>query len=48
MKNVDHPSIAKLFEVFEDELYVYLVMEYVDAVELLEVINEKEVLSERE
>ena len=27
MKKLDHPSIIKLYEVFEDKKYVYLVME---------------------
>jgi calcium-dependent protein kinase len=27
MKLVDHPNIVKLFDVFDDEKYLYLVME---------------------
>ena len=27
MKKVDHPNILKLFEIFEDEQHVYIVME---------------------
>ena len=28
MMEIDHPNIVKLFEVFEDEKYLYFVMEY--------------------
>jgi calcium-dependent protein kinase len=27
MKSVDHPNIVKLYETFEDEKYLYIVME---------------------
>lgn len=27
MKNIDHPHILKIYEVFEDEIYYYLVTE---------------------
>lgn len=27
MKQVDHPNIVKLFDTFEDEKYLYIVME---------------------
>lgn len=27
MKQVDHPNIVKMYSVFEDEKYLYLVME---------------------
>ena len=29
LKKVDHPNIIKLYEVFEDDKYLYLIMEYV-------------------
>lgn len=28
MKAVDHPNILKLFEFFEDEQHLYIIMEY--------------------
>ena len=27
LKNLDHPNILKLFEVFEDKKYIYLITE---------------------
>jgi calcium-dependent protein kinase len=28
LKNLDHPNILRLYEVFEDKKYIYLVTEY--------------------
>jgi len=36
---VKHPNIAKFYEHFEDEHYVYIVMEYVEGVDLFELLE---------
>lgn len=36
MKQVDHPNIVKLYESFEDEKYVYLIMELCEGGELFD------------
>jgi len=40
MKELDHPNIIKLFEVFEDSRFVYLVMELCEGGELFDKIIE--------
>ncbi len=38
LKQVDHPNIVKLYEVFEDEAKYYMVMELMAGGELFDVI----------
>jgi calcium-dependent protein kinase len=48
MKIADHPYIVKLFEVWEDDRYIYLVMECCSGGELFNHVIQKKRLSERE
>ena len=48
LMTVDHPNIIKLYEVFEDSNYIYLVMELCSGGELFEKIIEKQKFSEAE
>lgn len=48
MKQVDHPNIVKLYDVYEDEKYFFLVMELCKGGELYEKIVEREQFSEAE
>ena len=41
MSILDHPNIIKLYEIFEDEKYFYLIIEYCDGGELLHRIRER-------
>lgn len=47
LKTLDHPNIIKLFEVYESEEYVYLVMEYLSGGELFDYIVDQEYLDEK-
>ena len=47
MRQVDHPNIVKMHEVFEDEKYLYLVMELLSGGELFDQILKKEKFTER-
>ena len=47
-KQVDHPNIVKLIDVFEDEGHWCLVMEYMEGGELFDQILQKEHFSEAE
>ena len=38
---LDHPNIVNYFETYDDRKYLYLVMEYVDGMELFEKITHK-------
>jgi serine/threonine protein kinase len=46
LKRMDHPFIAKFFQMIEDDRNVYLVMEFVEHGNLLEYVNENGRLSE--
>jgi len=38
LKNLDHPNILRLYEVFEDKKHIYLVTEFCDGGELFDEI----------
>jgi len=44
MKELDHPHVIKLFDVFEDARFVYLVMELCEGGELFDKIIEKGII----
>ena len=46
LKQIDHPNIIKLFDVFEDEKYICLVIELMEGGELFDLINEQKRFSE--
>lgn len=41
LKKLDSPNIVKYYETYEDEEYVYLVMEYCPGGELFDLISKK-------
>ena len=45
---LNHPNVAKLYEVFEDEKHVHLVMEYVDSGNLTQFFANNQNLNEQE
>ena len=48
LKNLDHPNIIKLYEVYEDEDWIYLVQEFCEGGELFDYIANRDHLSEKE
>lgn len=48
MSQLDHPNLVKLFEIYEDEQYVHLVMEYCSGGDVAERIIDKGNFSEKE
>ena len=46
LKQIDHPNIIKLYEVFEDENYICLVIELMEGGELFELFYEQKRFSE--
>lgn len=46
LKQLDHPNIIKLYDIFEDKKYICLVIELMEGGELYEMIEEKVQLSE--
>jgi len=46
LKLIEHPNIIKLYDVFEDEKYVCLVIELMEGGELFDLINEQKRFSE--
>lgn len=47
LKNLDHPHIVKLYELFQDEQNYYLITEYLCGRELFDRIKEMSYFSER-
>ena len=43
---MDHPNIVRVYDLFEDEKYIYAVMEHMDGGSLYDLIPGKEVLNE--
>ena len=41
LKSLDHPNIVKYYETFENEKYMYIVMEYCPGGELFDVISKR-------
>lgn len=48
MKQIDHPNVVKLYDIFEDEKYLYIVMELLQGGELFDQILKKETFNEGE
>ena len=48
MKNITHPNIVELYDCFEDQKHIYLVLEYLSGGELYDEIAEKVVYTEDE
>ncbi len=46
LQKVDHPNIVKYYETYEDEKFIYLVMELCPGGELIEKLTSKKVMSE--
>ena len=42
LHSLDHPNICKYYETYNDEKYIYLVMEYVTGMELFDKISNQE------
>ena len=48
LRMLDHPNIMKLYEVYESQVYVYIVGEYLNGGELLEEIKTRKVYAEKD
>jgi calcium-dependent protein kinase len=46
LRKVDHPNIVKIYEIFKDQEFLYIVMEYVDGKELFEFVVEHTKINE--
>lgn len=46
LKSIDHPHVVKVFEFFEDEQRIYIVMEFLDGGELFDKIQENDYFTE--
>lgn len=42
LSNLDHPNIVNYYETYDDKKYVYLVMEYIEGVQLFDKITQQE------
>jgi calcium-dependent protein kinase len=48
LQTLDHPNVVKMFEFFEDDINIYLILEKLDGGELFDRVIEKEFFSEKE
>jgi len=48
LRVINHPNVIKIYEVFENELYVHLVIEYLDGGELFTQLKSKGIYSEKD
>ena len=47
MKNLNHPNITKVLEVFNDEDYMLIIMEYINGGNLFSFVKKRRKLSEK-
>ena len=48
LRRMDHPNIIKLFEVYENEMYIHFVIEYLQGGELFQRLQNKGIYSEED
>ena len=48
MRKLNHPNIIKLYEVYENEVYLHLVIEYLKGGEILQRLQNKGIYSEKD
>eukprot|EP01022_Parablepharisma_sp_SALTPOND_P020272 TRINITY_DN363_c1_g1_i1.p1 TRINITY_DN363_c1_g1~~TRINITY_DN363_c1_g1_i1.p1 ORF type:complete len:402 (+),score=38.29 TRINITY_DN363_c1_g1_i1:3023-4228(+) len=48
LRRINHPNVIKLYEVYENELYVHLILEYLKGGELFQLIQRKGIYSEKD
>ena len=48
LKKVDHPNIVKIYEIFKDEKFLYIVMEFCEGKELFEYVVENTKINEKD
>lgn len=48
LRQMDHPNIVKMFEMFEDGTHNYIVTEYLEGKDALDLLQRRKVLSEEE
>jgi len=48
LRKIDHPNIIKLFEVYENEMFIHLVIEYLKGGELFKRLQNKGAYSEKD
>lgn len=46
LRSMDHPHIVKIYEFFEDDSHIFIVMEFLEGGELFDKIKETEYFSE--
>ena len=48
LRKIDHPNVIKLYEVYENDMYIHLILEYLKGGELFQLIQRKGVYSEKD
>ncbi len=48
LRLIDHPNVIKLYQVYENEIYVHLILEYLRGGELFQFVQRKGVHSEKD
>ena len=48
MKQLDHPNITKILELFETEDYIFIILEYINGGNLFSFVKKRRKLSEKQ
>ena len=46
LRMLDHPNIIKLYEIYQDSICIYLIIEFMGGGDVFQAVNKKKILNE--